>query len=64
MVPDLIPPFDEFFTQSPPVLPKLYGTSDSQEQRLKRICENQIAIANYINELVEAVNELNEEITS
>ena len=54
--PDPIGAFDSF-TVSPPVLPKFYWDVESQEQRIKRICESLNKLAQYLNKISAALSE-------
>ena len=55
-VPAFIPPYGAFVLPDPPVIPKLYWGSLTQEERIRKLCQELHRICEYANQLGIAIN--------
>ena len=54
--PNFVPLYRDFIIDSAPVIPKFYWDTYSQEQRIKRLCEELHKLVEYANQLGIAIN--------
>lgn len=55
-VPAFIPPYGAFVLPDPPVIPKLYWGALTQEERIRKLCQELHRICEYANQLGIAIN--------